>query len=129
MIETEKITVGVLALQGAFREHVKAIKRSGHNALEIRTVEQLNGIDGLIIPGGESTTINKLIEKYGFKKALENFYKSSKPIFGTCAGLIILSKKVTDNKFCLGFIDIIADRNAYGRQIDSFEENIDLKKV
>lgn len=128
MRDTEKVTVGVLALQGAFREHIKAIKRSGHNALEVRTVEQLNEIDGLIIPGGESTTINKLLVKYGFRKALDNFYKSSKPIFGTCAGLIILSKKVTNNKFGLGYIDIIVDRNAYGRQIDSFEEYVDLKK-
>jgi pyridoxal 5'-phosphate synthase pdxT subunit len=128
MKDTEKITVGVLALQGAFREHVKAIKKSGCHALEVRSTEELNEIDGLIIPGGESTTINKLLEKYGFREALDKFYKSSKPIFGTCAGLILLSKKVTDNKFGLGYIDIVVDRNAYGRQIDSFEEYIDLKK-
>jgi pyridoxal 5'-phosphate synthase pdxT subunit len=128
MRDTEKVTVGVLALQGAFREHIKAIKRIGYNTLEVRTVGQLKEIDGLIIPGGESTAINKLLVKYGFREALDNFYKSSKPIFGTCAGLIILSKKSTNNKFGLGYIDIVVDRNAYGRQIDSFESYIDLKK-
>lgn len=128
MKDAEKVTVGVLALQGAFREHIKAIKKIGHNALEIKAAGQLKEIDGLIIPGGESTTINKLLIKYGFHDAIKDFYKSSKPIFGTCAGLIILSKKSSGNQFGLGYIDIKAERNAYGRQIESFEEYIDLKK-
>jgi 5'-phosphate synthase pdxT subunit len=122
-----EITVGVLALQGAFREHISALEKCGVNAIEIRFPEQLDGIDGLVIPGGESTTIFKLVEKYNFKNALDKFYRQKKPIFGTCAGLILLAKKVLNNNLVgLGYIDIIVDRNAYGRQVDSFEQFVDL---
>ena len=121
------LKVGILALQGAFKEHIEAIKKCGVEAVEIRFPEQLNYIDGLIIPGGESTTIDKLLKKYKFKEELDNFFKMKKPIFGTCAGMILLAKKVNNSNFGMGFIDIIVERNAYGRQIDSFEEFIDLK--
>lgn len=122
----KRIKVGVLALQGAFREHVNIIRKLGAIAEEIRYPEQLYLLDGLIIPGGESTTISLLIKKYGFKAHLDIFYKNKKPIFGTCAGLILLAKKVNHEKFGLGYIDIEVERNAYGRQIDSFEEFINL---
>jgi len=121
------IIIGVLALQGAFREHVEAIKKLKVKAIEIRNTGQLKGIDGLIIPGGESTTIYKLLTKYSFKPALERFISLKKPIFGTCAGLVILARKVINEDFGYGFMDIVVDRNAYGRQVDSFESLLDLK--
>jgi 5'-phosphate synthase pdxT subunit len=120
------IRVGVLSLQGAFREHVSILKECGVSAVEVRFPEQLDSIDGLIIPGGESTTINKLLKKYEFKESLDKFYRESKPIFGTCAGLILLAKNVQGEGEGLGYIDIKVQRNAYGRQIDSFEEMLDI---
>lgn len=121
------LTIGVLALQGAFREHIVALKKLKVKTVEIRFPEQLADIDGLIIPGGESTTIFKLIKKYKFKDALDKFNEQRKPIFGTCAGLIILAKKVLNDNPSLGYIDITVDRNAYGRQIDSFEQLVEFK--
>lgn len=122
----ELIRVGVLALQGAFREHINCIKKCGADAVEIKFPYQLKEIHGLIIPGGESTTINKLIKKYDFKPYLDEFYKSGKAIYGTCAGLILIAKKVANEDFGLGYIDVEVARNSYGRQIDSFEEYISL---
>ncbi|MFO7929746.1 MAG: pyridoxal 5'-phosphate synthase glutaminase subunit PdxT [Candidatus Humimicrobiaceae bacterium] len=121
------IKVGVLALQGAFREHIKSINSCGALGLEVKFPGQLEEAGGLIIPGGESTTINKLIVKYGFRKPLDEFYNKGKPIFGTCAGMIMVGRKVIGEDFGLGYINVIVNRNAYGRQIDSFEEYIDLK--
>jgi len=118
--------VGVLALQGAFREHINSIKKCGANAVEIKFPDQLKEVEGLIIPGGESTTINKLMNKYDFKLYLDEFYKSGKAVYGTCAGLILIAKKVVDEDFGLGYIDVEVERNSYGRQIDSFEEYITL---
>ncbi|MDD5659241.1 MAG: pyridoxal 5'-phosphate synthase glutaminase subunit PdxT [Actinomycetota bacterium] len=121
------VSVGVLALQGAFREHVYSIRLCGARAIEIKFPYQLDEVDGLIIPGGESTTIRKLINKYGFRYYLDEFNRSKKPIFGTCAGLILVAKKVLNEDAGLGYIDIEAQRNSYGRQIDSFEEYVKLK--
>lgn len=119
-----KKTIGILSLQGAYREHISAIKRIGSYPVEIREKEQLRDIDGLIIPGGESTTISKLMAKYGFITALKSF---NKPIFGTCAGTILLAKDVPKlDEPTLQLMDITVDRNAYGRQIDSFEEEINI---
>jgi len=120
------IKIGVLALQGAFREHIYSIKKCGADAVEIKLPEQLKDVEGLIIPGGESTTINKLIKKYSFNFYLDEFYKSGKAIYGTCAGLILIAKKVTSENFGLGYIDIDVARNSYGRQIDSFEEYVSI---
>jgi pyridoxal 5'-phosphate synthase pdxT subunit len=122
----KKINVGVLALQGDFKEHIKILKDLDVSVTEIRFSCQLENIDGLIIPGGESTTINKLMDKYGFKEKLKNFRRSGKPIFGTCAGLIILASGVSGKGAGLGFIDMKVKRNAYGRQIDSFEEMVSI---
>ncbi|MBC7333226.1 MAG: pyridoxal 5'-phosphate synthase glutaminase subunit PdxT [Actinobacteria bacterium] len=124
--DLKNLKIGVLALQGAFREHIIAIKGCGALAYEVRLPYELEDKDGLIIPGGESTTISKLIELYEFKPRLDNFYRKGKPIFGTCAGLILLARRVKNENFGLGYIDIEVERNAYGRQIDSFEEFIDL---
>jgi pyridoxal 5'-phosphate synthase pdxT subunit len=122
----EKINVGVLALQGDFKEHIKMLEKIGVSVAEIRFPQQLEEIDGLIIPGGESTTINKLMDKYGFREKLKDFFRSGKPISGTCAGLIILASGVSGGRSGLGFIDIKVKRNAYGRQIDSFEEVVSI---
>jgi len=118
----ENIKVGVLSLQGAFIEHIIKLNECGVSAMEIRLPENLSDVDGLIIPGGESTTINKLLNEYNFKNSLDRFYKDKKPIFGTCAGLILMAKEIQDEGNGLGYIDIVVKRNAYGRQVDSFEE-------
>jgi len=120
------IKVGVLSLQGAFKEHLAKLEECGVSIIEVRLPEQLKDIDGLIIPGGESTTINKLLKKYKFKESLDKFYRDRKPIFGTCAGLILLAKNIQGEGKGLGYIDIEVQRNAYGRQVDSFEEMLDM---
>ncbi len=116
------MTVGVLALQGAFREHREMLERMGHHVSEIRKVEQLGAIDALIIPGGESTTIARLILSNGFQQPLRDFCASGKPVWGTCAGAILLARRV-DNLDRPGIetMDISVHRNAFGRQVDSFE--------
>ena len=114
--------IGVLALQGDFARHAAALARCGAEAVEIRKPEQLAGVDGLIMPGGESTTLLKLMHEWGFVPALETFHRAGKPIFGTCAGLILLARDVENpRQFSLGFIDVGVERNAYGRQRESFE--------
>jgi 5'-phosphate synthase pdxT subunit len=120
--------IGVLALQGDFAMHARALARcrdrdgSPVEVVEVRKPEQLEGLDGLIMPGGESTTLLKLMDFWGFVPALEKFHGAGRPIFGTCAGLILLSREVTSPaQFSLGFIDLSVERNAYGRQRESFE--------
>ena len=115
------MTIGVLALQGDFALHVKALARCGVDTVEVRKPEELDGVDGLIIPGGESTTLLKLMDEWRFVPALEKFHAGGKPIFGTCAGLILLAREVESPKQAsLGFIDVGVERNAYGRQRESF---------
>jgi len=118
--------VGVLSLQGAFREHIEKIKKCGASAVEIKFPGQLEYIDGLIIPGGESTTIKKLLKEYKFREDLDKFYKSGEPIFGTCAGLVLISRNIEGEGKGMGYINVDVRRNAYGRQIDSFEEMVSL---
>ena len=122
--------IGVLALQGDFALHVKALARCGDvEVREVRKPEELEDLDGLVIPGGESTTLLKLMEEWRFVPALEKFHGAGKPIFGTCAGLILLAREVDNpRQFSLGFIDAAVERNAYGRQRESFSANgvIDL---
>jgi len=114
--------IGVLALQGDFAMHAKALERCGVQAIEVRKPEQLADVDGLVMPGGESTTLLKLMDAWGFVPALEKFHAEGRPIFGTCAGLILLARDVeTPSQFSLGFIDVGVERNAYGRQRESFE--------
>jgi 5'-phosphate synthase pdxT subunit len=112
--------IGVLALQGAFIEHVKILNSLGIEAVEVRLPEDLEGIEGLIIPGGESTTIGKLAEKYGLMKPLREF-AAEKPVWGTCAGMIFMAKDIGKEEPYLGLMDIVVERNAFGRQVDSFE--------
>jgi 5'-phosphate synthase pdxT subunit len=120
------IRVGVLALQGAFREHIKSLEKCGVSTVEIKSPDQLDDIDALIIPGGESTTIRKLLEKYKFRSRLDKFYKDCKPIFVTCAGLVLIAKNIKGEGMGLSYIDVDVERNAYGRQIDSFEELLNI---
>jgi pyridoxal 5'-phosphate synthase pdxT subunit len=110
--------IGVLALQGAFREHARALRAAGAEVVEVRLPEQLDGLDGLVIPGGESTTIAKLARLYGLDAAIRAF---GRPIFGTCAGMILLDRRH------LGLADLEVARNAYGRQVASFEADLELE--
>ncbi len=114
--------IGVLALQGDFALHGHALGRAGVESTEVRKPAELGAMDGLIIPGGESTTLLKLMDAGEFIPALEKFHADGKPIFGTCAGLILLAREVLNpSQFSLGFIDVTVERNAYGRQKESFE--------
>jgi 5'-phosphate synthase pdxT subunit len=117
--------IGVLALQGDFSEHIHALQRIGADTREVRLPQQLEGLDGLIIPGGESTTIGKLAVAYGLMEPLKEFGKNH-AIWGTCAGAIFLSKDVHRHQPLLGLMDITVERNAFGRQVDSFEMNIEI---
>jgi 5'-phosphate synthase pdxT subunit len=114
-----KKRVGVLALQGDFEAHIKALERAGADAVPVRTAEELETVDGLVIPGGESTTMLKLIGFMNLKEPLRRFLEK-KPVFGTCAGAILLAKDVQNPKQeSFGVVDLTVERNAYGRQMDS----------
>jgi pyridoxal 5'-phosphate synthase pdxT subunit len=114
--------IGVLALQGDFGLHARALEKCGVEAVEVRKPPELDEVDGLVMPGGESTTLLKLMDAWDFVPALEKFHSEGKSIFGTCAGLIILAREVESPKqFSLGLIDVTVERNAYGRQRESFE--------
>ncbi len=117
--------IGVLALQGDFSEHINSIRRIGVEAAEIRLPHQLSDLDGLIIPGGESTTIGKLANAYDLLEPLRAFGRQ-KAIWGTCAGAIFLSKDAHRPQHLLGLMDIVVERNAFGRQVDSFEIDLDI---
>jgi 5'-phosphate synthase pdxT subunit len=117
--------VGVLALQGDYAEHIEMLESNGANVSEIRLPDQLDEVDGLIIPGGESTTIVQLIDIYNFRSKLVDMASKGFPIWGTCAGMIVMANELTDKRPSpLQLMDIKVSRNAFGRQIDSFEENI-----
>lgn len=124
------VKIGVLGLQGAVREHVKSVEASGAEAVVVKRIEQLEEIDGLILPGGESTTMRRLIDKYDFMEPLRTFAKSGKPMFGTCAGMILLAKTLIGyDEAHIGVMDITVERNAFGRQKDSFEAALSIKGV
>jgi len=116
--------LGVLAIQGDFAAHMAALREAGAEVCEVRKADELRRVDGLVIPGGESTTLLKFIlnPELGYLKAFQEFHQARKPIFGTCAGLILVAKDVTNPaQFSFGFIDVGVERNAYGRQKESFE--------
>lgn len=124
------VKIGVLGLQGAVREHVWAIEKSEAEAIVIKTKEQLAEVDGLILPGGESTTMRRLIDKYDFMDSLRDFAQSGKPVFGTCAGLILLAKHVVGyEEPHIGAMDVTVERNSFGRQVDSFEANLAIAGI
>ncbi|MDW8103937.1 MAG: pyridoxal 5'-phosphate synthase glutaminase subunit PdxT [Armatimonadota bacterium] len=120
------MTVGVLALQGDFAEHLRTLCRCGVNAQEVRTVQQLQQVDGLIIPGGESTTIIKLMQRYGLDAAIRERVQEGMPLYGTCAGLIVMAREIEGypHQPRLGLLDVAVARNAFGRQVDSFEMDL-----
>ena len=113
----EPLRIGVLAVQGNFREHAAVLRRLGAEVVEVRRPEQLEGLDGLVIPGGESTAFTRLMRLYGLDEAIREF---DRPVFGTCAGMIVLDRNH------LGLVDIAVRRNAFGRQVASFETELAL---
>jgi len=122
-----KVRVGVLALQGDFREHIAAVNAVGADGFEVRTPEQLADADALIIPGGESTTIGRLARIYGMFDPVRERIEMGMPVLGTCAGMIFLASATTGaDQPQLGVLDVVVERNAFGRQVDSFEADLTL---
>lgn len=119
--------VGVLALQGDFAEHVAILSRIDASPFEVRTREDLERAHFLVIPGGESTTILKLIDRYELREPLVKRISEGMPVFGTCAGAIVMASDVSDGESPLGVLDMTITRNAYGRQVDSFEASFDVE--
>jgi 5'-phosphate synthase pdxT subunit len=120
--------IGVLALQGDFAEHISMLKKIGAETVEVRLPKHLDGLDGLIMPGGESTTIGKLAVAYGLMEPLREFGKIH-AVWGTCAGAIFLSKDIGRDQPLLGLMDIKVQRNAFGRQVDSFETDLEINEL
>jgi 5'-phosphate synthase pdxT subunit len=121
--------VGVLALQGAFVEHEQALARIGVEPVRVRLPHHLDGLDGLIMPGGESTTIGRLIRRWGLLEPIRALARSGRPLWGTCAGLILMAREVVDGapgQPLLALMDLEVRRNAYGRQVDSFEVDLEV---
>lgn len=122
--------IGVLALQGAVAEHIRSLESAGAEAVAVKRVEQLEELQGLVIPGGESTTIGKLMRNYGFMEAIKDFSAQGKPLFGTCAGLIVLADEIEGQEDAhLRLMDMTVARNAFGRQQESFETDLDVKGI
>ena len=122
--------IGVLALQGAFLEHIHKLRALGAEAVEVRLPEELEGLAGLIIPGGESTTIGKLMDAYGLHVPVQHFAAAGKAIWGTCAGMIMLARDIDgSDQPRLGLMDIGVNRNAFGRQVDSFEADLAVEPL
>lgn len=122
--------IGVLDLQGAVREHLAVLDRLGVRTCRVRLAEELDGVDGLIIPGGESTTVGKLMERRGIGAKIRERARQGMPVFGTCMGLIMLAQRIEDSDQArLGLMDIGVRRNAFGRQVDSFEADLDTPSL
>lgn len=122
--------IGVLALQGGYAAHGRALALLGHQSVEVRKAEELASLDGLVLPGGESTTQLELIFRHGLYEALDSFFRSKKPIFCTCAGLILAAREVrSPSQKSFAWIDVAVARNAWGRQVDSFEAQSDKKNA
>ena len=124
-----EVKAGVLALQGDFREHGRALADAGATPVEVRNAEQLAGVDCLVIPGGESTTIGKLARAYDLVEPVRARVDAGMPVFGTCAGMIVLAERVLGGEPLFGVMDIGVERNAYGRQVDSFEADVDVAGI
>ena len=125
--EARRPRVGVLAVQGAVREHVNAIRDVGAEPVEVRLPRDLVGLDALILPGGESTTMRRLIDAYGLREPILSLANGGAPLMGTCAGMILLADRIADGDASVfGLLDIEVRRNGYGRQLDSFEADLDV---
>ena len=119
--------IGVLAVQGDFAEHIAILRKLGFESREVRLPEQLEGLDGLIIPGGESTTLSRLMSIYNLREPIEAMASEGRAIWGTCAGMIMLANEITErDPVPLGLMDIGVQRNAFGRQVDSFEQPLQI---
>ncbi len=131
MAETyEDLTIGVLALQGAFAEHIATLRRLGARTREVRLASDLDGLDGLIIPGGESTTIGKLLDQFGLLEPLRALIRRGFPVYGTCAGAILLARDIGGlDQPLLATMDLRVERNAFGRQLQSFETQLVVKHI
>jgi len=126
----KKPTIGVLALQGAVREHLAMIERCGARGIPVKYPPELHLCQGLIIPGGESTTIGKLMTAHGFLEEIRALVEGGMPLYGTCAGLIMMARRLVEgDQPLLGLMDITVRRNAFGRQVDSFETDLELREV
>ena len=126
--------IGVLSLQGAFIEHIKKLRQVGVDAREVRLPDQVEALDALIIPGGESTTIGKLIDRFDLRQPIVTLANSGRPVWGTCAGMILLANEVDEDTRArsqplLGLMDLTVRRNAFGTQLDSFETDLDIPSV
>ena len=122
--------IGVLAVQGDFAEHIAILRRINVDAHEVRLPEQLEALDGLIIPGGESTTLSRLMSIYNLREPLATMAESGRPVWGTCAGMIMLANEITEqDPVPLGLMDIGVQRNAFGRQVDSFEQELQISPL
>lgn len=122
--------IGVLALQGSFKEHIKMLKKCNVDAFPVKLPEDLKDVNGLIIPGGESTAIGNLMQKYGLDKEITKRHRQGMALYGTCAGAILLSKNIVGSEQPkLNLLDISIKRNDYGRQIDSFEAELSIDKI
>src|SRR5438132_5163860 len=123
-------TIGVLSLQGDVEEHLDALRDANIEARGVKTPEELEAVDGLIIPGGESTTVGEMMERFGLAQPLEKRVKAGMPVWGTCMGMIVLAKKVQGSaQPTLGLLSIEVKRNAFGRQIESAEVPLDIKEL
>lgn len=123
------VTIGVLALQGDVAEHVRALENSGARAVSVRRESELRSVDGLVVPGGESTTMSKLLDAFGLLAPLRERVAAGMPVWGTCAGMILLASEILDGRadqHCLAALDMTVRRNAFGRQVDSYEEDLAL---
>ena len=124
------VKIGVLALQGAVTEHIRSVEECGATAVRVKTKEDLKEIDGLILPGGESTAMRKLIDRFDLLDCLKQFAETGKPMFGTCAGLILLAKQIQgQDTHHIGVLQATFARNSFGRQVDSFETNLVIKGI
>ncbi|UPW83340.1 pyridoxal 5'-phosphate synthase glutaminase subunit PdxT [Lysinibacillus sp. Ag94] len=121
--------IGVLALQGAVREHVQMLESLGCETVLVKQSADLEKLDGLVLPGGESTTMRKLLDRYELLEPIRALAKQGLPMFGTCAGLILLAKELVDYESHLAVMDVVVARNSYGRQVDSFEVKLDIPEI
>lgn len=129
-MESHRTVIGVLDLQGAVREHIAVLERLGVDVRRVRLPQELEELDGLIIPGGESTTVGKLMERYGLDVAIQRRAGEGMAVFGTCMGMIVMAQRIEgSDQQRLGLMDICVRRNAFGRQVDSFEADIDIPSL
>lgn len=125
-------TIGVLAVQGDVREHLVALERGGAHAVRVRRPAEVAAVDGLVLPGGESTTIDKLVRAFDLQQPLRDRIAAGLPVYGSCAGMILLADRLADGatgQQTLGGMDILVRRNAFGRQVDSFEEDLHIREL